>query len=132
MAGIADVYDAMVSDRPHMPAITSYQALAELNRLKGATFHPAVVEAFTQAIGIFPTGTIVELESGEVAIVVAQNPLRRLQPEVIVVLDRSQAPCKRYITRNLCREVEQLTDEYRIARELPTGAHGLDPSAYFL
>jgi HD-GYP domain-containing protein (c-di-GMP phosphodiesterase class II) len=69
MAGIADTYDAMITDRPHAPARSSFEAIRELTELKGSLFHPDLTEAFTQAIGIFPTGTIVELNTGEVGIV---------------------------------------------------------------
>ena len=54
---------------------------------KGRKFQDALVEQFIQAIGLFPTGTMVELNSGEVAIVVTQNTTRRLKPEVLIVLD---------------------------------------------
>ncbi|MFP6815741.1 MAG: HD domain-containing phosphohydrolase, partial [Pseudomonadales bacterium] len=101
IAGIADTYDAMITDRPHAPARSSFEAIRELPELKGSLFHHDLTEAFTQAIGIFPTGAIVELNTGEVGIVVGQSPVRRLKPQIIVVLDKKKKPYKNFITCNL-------------------------------
>jgi hypothetical protein len=45
------------------------------------------VELFIQAVGVFPTGTLVELNTGEVGVVIGQNRFRRLRPMVILILD---------------------------------------------
>ncbi len=51
----------------------------------GTSFHEALVEQFVQSVGVFPVGTLVELSSGEVAVVVAQNRVRRLEPKVLML-----------------------------------------------
>ena len=53
------------------------------------TINDLVVE-FIRAIGLYPTGTIVQLSTGEVAVVVEQNHLRRLKPEVLIVMDANK------------------------------------------
>jgi len=50
-------------------------------------FQAELVEAFIQAIGIYPAGTLVELSSGEVGVVVAEYRTRRLRPKVMLLLD---------------------------------------------
>ncbi|MGI9308664.1 MAG: HD-GYP domain-containing protein, partial [Gammaproteobacteria bacterium] len=69
IAGIVDCYDAMTSSQPHSPAKSAYQAIRELNSLVGTQFQAELVEQFVQALGMFPTGTIVELNTGEVGVV---------------------------------------------------------------
>lgn len=51
MLAIADAYDAMTSDRPYRKAISSDEALAELQRCAGTQFDPALVRAFIESMG---------------------------------------------------------------------------------
>jgi HD-GYP domain-containing protein (c-di-GMP phosphodiesterase class II) len=48
---VTDAFDAMTSDRPYHAAIPAADALAELRRCAGGQFDPAVVDAFTAALG---------------------------------------------------------------------------------
>ncbi len=90
IAGIVDTYDAMITSRPYASTQSSYGALRQLRALADVEFQGEIVDQFTQAIGMFPTGTLVQLNTGEVAIVTAQSRLRRLRPEVMIILDRDQ------------------------------------------
>ena len=121
-------------DRPYAPARSSFEAIRELTELKGALFHPDLTEAFTQAIGIFPTGAIVELNTGEVGIVVGQSPVRRLKPQIIVVLDKEKTPYKNFITCNLQQQsdTDSASEGLHITQELQPGTYGLDAQNYFL
>lgn len=132
MVGIADVYDAMITPRPYRQARSSFEAIQELTDLKDSLFQADLTEAFTQAIGIFPTGSIVELNTGEVGIVVAQNPHRRLKPQIILVLDRDKERYRQLITCDLRGQCGSGSRELWIVRELPPGSHGLDAQDYFL
>lgn len=134
MVGIADTYDAMITTRPYRQARSSFEAIQELTDLKGSLFHPELTEAFTQAIGIFPTGSIVGLNSGEVGVVVGQNPHRRLKPQIIIVLDKDKQPYKRFITCDLQQHCDSSNASRNlwITQELQPGTYGLDAQNYFL
>ena len=80
IAGIVDSYDAMTSDRHYAKGKSTYEAVRELKRLGKIGFQPELVELFIQAVGVFPAGTLIELNTGEVAVVIAQNKFRRLRP----------------------------------------------------
>ena len=131
IVSIADVYDAMVTDRPHASALTSYAAIKELNRLAGAFFNPALVSAFTQVVGLFPTGAIVHLSSGEVGIVTAQNPLRRLHPEVLLILNANKEPYEKHVSLNLAKQKPE-SAQVSIVEELTPGSYGVEAEHYFL
>lgn len=90
IAGIVDTYDAITSPRPRAEAVTSTEAVSALYDQRDKAFQSALVEQFIQAIGVYPTGTLVELSNSEVGVVIAQNSTRRLRPQVMVVLDQDK------------------------------------------
>jgi HD-GYP domain-containing protein (c-di-GMP phosphodiesterase class II) len=133
IAGIADCYDAIVSERAHAAAKSSFQALMLLYELRGKSFNPAVIERFIQAIGIYPIGSIVELNSGEAAIVLEQRKSRRLQPKLLVVLDSEKKPYQQtYVLDLLENPVREGGTPYCIKDVLGAGAYGIDPAEYYL
>ncbi len=87
IAAIVDFYDAYTHPRPYRPAHSTAQAINALYSGSGTRFQPELVEEFIQCQGVYPTGSIVLLSSGEVGIVIEQNPLRRLRPTVLIVRD---------------------------------------------
>lgn len=95
IAGIVDTYDAVTSERPWARARTATEAVSVLYELRDTGFQATLVEQFIQAIGVYPTGTPVELSTGDVGVVVAQNPSRRLRPQVMVVRDGAGQPLER-------------------------------------
>jgi HD-GYP domain-containing protein (c-di-GMP phosphodiesterase class II) len=132
IAGLADSYDAMITPRPYAEPKSSYQAMQELARQRDVRFQGELVERLVQAIGVYPTGSLVELNTGEVAIVHAQNPSRRLKPKVIVILNADKQPLPAAGELDLL-ELEQRDGPAatRITKELPPGAHGINPEDYY-
>lgn len=129
IAGIVDSYDAMISPRITAAARSSFEALTELQEMCPERFQPELVEQFAQAVGLFPSGCLVELSSGEVAVVFSQNTGRRLRPKVMLILDADKRPRKTCPIIDLNSEREQAL---RISRELPHGEYGIDTGEYFL
>ncbi|MCB1590157.1 MAG: HD-GYP domain-containing protein, partial [Xanthomonadales bacterium] len=85
MLGLVDSYHAMCSERPWRAGSSAHDALQALYRESDRLFQAELVEQFSQCLGVYPTGSMVELTSGEVAVVTAQNPARRLFPRVTVL-----------------------------------------------
>ena len=83
--GIVDFYDAVTSDRVYQAAISSYSALRMMYAGRGTLFDPLLMERFIQCLGIYPVGSVVELNTGEVGVVVALNREIRLRPHVVLV-----------------------------------------------
>jgi HD-GYP domain-containing protein (c-di-GMP phosphodiesterase class II) len=84
--GLVDSYDAMCTTRPFRAALSQHHALQSLYRERERLFQGELVEQFSQALGVYPTGSLVELSTGQIAVVKVQNPARRLYPRVTVVL----------------------------------------------
>lgn len=134
IAGIVDAYDAMITFRPYANQVSSYDALRQLRVLADVEFQAEIVEQFTRAIGVFPTGTLVELNTGEVAIVTKQNRIRRLRPEVMVIMDADKRLLEHFSIKDLNEEKVSSQGEQSLWIEcgLPPGAHGIDPTEYYL
>lgn len=92
VAAIVDCYDAITSHRNYARAISPSQAIKMLHENKDIDFQAELVEEFIQAVGIYPAGSLVELSSGEVAVVVAEYRTRRLRPKVMLLLDADKQP----------------------------------------
>ncbi len=131
IAGLADTYDAMISPRPYARARTSHEAVQELLDCKGRLFQETLVEQFVQAIGLFPTGTLVELNTGEVGIVTRQNDTRRLKPEIVIVLDSDHKERDNLQIVDLSNQ-DGAQQERWIAVELLAGTYGIDSKDYFI
>jgi HD-GYP domain-containing protein (c-di-GMP phosphodiesterase class II) len=132
IAGLVDAYDAMITPRPHAAARSSYEAIQELIDSKGQHFQNALVEQFVQAIGLFPTGSLVELNNGEVAIVVKQNVMRRLKPEIVIVLDCDKNRKSPYELCDLSNADMLAADARWIVRELKHGTYGIKGEEFFI
>ncbi len=131
IAGIVDTYDAVTSNRSYATARAPADAIKVLYEERDKRFQAELVEAFIQAIGIYPAGTIVELTSGEVGIVVAESRKRRLLPKVILVLDRKKKPYPRPKIVDLQDTQTPYQDKpISIARSLEPGAHDIDIARY--
>ncbi|TDR79968.1 HD-GYP domain-containing protein [Paludibacterium purpuratum] len=82
MAAIADVYDAITSDRCYHTAMPPTAALKKMWEWSRHHFDPDLMRAFMTAIGIYPVGTLVKLESGRIAVVVEPHEHEVLKPKV--------------------------------------------------
>lgn len=130
MTAIADTYAAVTKRRPYAEAISPHEALQMLSNWGGTQFHAEMVEQFIYSIGVFPVGSLVELSTGEIAVVVTHSKLKRLRPRVLIVADADKSHCQNPSLRDLLYDVSE-SPAY-IRRGLPSNAYGLDPSDYYL
>ncbi|HUX26525.1 MAG TPA: HD domain-containing phosphohydrolase [Burkholderiales bacterium] len=133
IAAIVDAFDTLVAPPPQGKHMSPSNALNVIYKGRGSLFQPALVEQFIQCVGVYPVGSAVELNTGEIGIVIAQNPLRRLQPRVMVVKDAKGYEKRPYTMLDLAKEPKATPDEiYRIRRTLEYDAIKVDPKELFL
>ena len=88
MTAVADVYDALTAKRVYKPAMPMYQALLRIHKNKGTEFDGHAVDLFIKALGAYPVGSLVELNTKEQAVVYEPNPEDSRKP-VVGILNMS-------------------------------------------
>jgi hypothetical protein len=119
----------MTCKTSYRDAIAPHKVLQELYKWRDKYFQAELVEQFLQCLGVYPTGSLVEMTSGEVGIVIAQNLRDRLKPTIRMLLDEQKniweiSPIIDMAT-NL---VDASGIERKILRALKPGAYGIDSS----
>lgn len=129
MAGLIDSFCAMLKNKPYRSALGYQQAQEELFNLRDKKFNPVLIEQFVQCIGLYPIGTLVELSTGEVAVVIQQNRVKRARPRVLMILDAKKERLMGYRLLDL-RDPEY--KQIHVLQALPNNAYGLIPDDYYL
>lgn len=132
IAGLVARFDEMVGGHFGSPVRAPADAVRELNAMTGKQFQRELVEHFVRAVGMFPTGSLVELNNGAVGLVVGQNRVRRLRPRILLLLDSSGRRLRRPRLMDLGRMPggNGRARARWIVRGLEAGAHGLDAREY--
>jgi HD-GYP domain-containing protein (c-di-GMP phosphodiesterase class II) len=94
IVAVADCFDAVTSARPYRQAEERRQALALLQASAGKGFDPRVVRAFVRMMGLYPIGTLVELSTGDVGVVVRNHERLLAHPTLKMILDPAGSPCE--------------------------------------
>ena len=135
IAGLATVFDTISNPEEAGVPVTPSKSVSTLYGMRGIDFQEDLVVQFIQSIGLYPTGTLVELTTGNIGVVVEQHPDSRLTPQV-AVLDQTggdlnknfylvnlkdQEEARRVMLEQGCSSIQSV-ERLSIARDLePTG-----------
>lgn len=89
LAGIVDSYDALITERRYAPALGAHDALRTIHAMSGSAFDAALVQDFICALGVYPTGSFVQLKDGRIGIVRSQTVGEPGRPKVALMGDGS-------------------------------------------
>lgn len=92
IGGLVDHYDAITSDRVHQNGISAHSVLMQMYGWRHKLFSASLVEKFIQCLGIYPIGSVVQLNSGEIGVVAAINREQRLKPHVMLMYRADRQP----------------------------------------
>jgi putative nucleotidyltransferase with HDIG domain len=129
ITAIVDIYDAMTSDRCYHKGQPAHQALQLLYRLSlEGHLDPTLVQQFIQVVGVYPVGSVVELNTGETGIVKQVNHEAPLAPVVLLVKSAGNTLLSRPIEQDLSRNDN--TPLRNVKAVLHPHQTGIDPTNY--
>jgi len=133
MAAIVDCYEELIVGRFGMPAVKPFHAFRKLRENAYSGLNSTLVDQFAQCLGMFPVGSLVGLNTGEIAIVLTHNRTNIFLPHVMIILDAKIQPYETPLTLDL-RSAGPGPDgtQYTIISDLPQGAYGIDAKQYYL
>ena len=101
IVAVADAYEAMVTARPHRDPIISYGAMKSILSDNSRHFDPNVLRAFLESMGIYPIGSIVQLNNSSIGRVVENHSDAPLRPRIELLIDEYSARLERPETVDL-------------------------------
>ena len=94
LIAIVDVYDALSSQRVYKNAVLSHKVLGLLYDMRNTALHAEMTEHFICCMGIYPSGSVVKISSGEICVVTQTNSQLPLRPQVLAVRDARGFPVR--------------------------------------
>lgn len=131
VTAVADVYDALTSDRPYKKAVTPQKALAVLYKGMNREFEASIIQTFTKNMGIFPIGSFIKLQCGIMGVVIHVDAKNILAPKVLKIFDENGNRLKEpefMDLKGLQKNSEN--DDYKIETSLEPDRFGVEPSKY--
>ena len=133
MAAIVDCFVALISKRSYADSVAPMNALKMLYNWRKDFYQEDMVEQFIQCLGPYPVGSFVELNTGEVAVVLEHNRVRRLKPKVMVILDHEKKPYTAPVMLNLINAPIAFDSlPYEIRSSVQEGLYEVDLKEFYL
>lgn len=131
MITIADTYDAMRSKRSYREALAAEKVYEEMVKSSGKYFHPDLLDIFFKRIGMYPPGTLVELDNNAVGLVIKESVVDAKRPQVEILYDSKGGEEKETYTINLL-EKDEATKGYKwtIVKSIPVSDKHNIPAKY--
>jgi HD-GYP domain-containing protein (c-di-GMP phosphodiesterase class II) len=132
IVAVAEAFDALTSHRPYRPAFLPDDAIKTLLRMAGKRLDRDVVHAFVQTVGLYPAGSVVELNRGHLAIVFHPHPDPKQwkSPVVRLVRDESGNEVPRAPLVDLSERTGEGAPRRWIVRCIDPQAVGINVSGY--
>lgn len=130
LCSIADVYDAMRSQRVYQGSLPTQRILEVMKRADGHQFDQHLVRRFTQLLGIYPPGNLVQLDDGAIAVVLQVHAPDPHRPRVRVIMDGKRRRLTTPVDINLFEEPSDPARARRIVAPLDPADFGIDPLGY--
>ncbi len=106
VVALANAYDSLTSERAYRAAMPADKALQQLYNGADRTFGDRLVQEFIRCVGIYPAGSLVELDNGAAGVVLGSRPDARIQPTVLLVRTPDGEFYRKRVVLNLAAEAE--------------------------
>jgi putative nucleotidyltransferase with HDIG domain len=133
IVSIVDTYDSITRGVNGYQSVRVDEALKSIYAWRRDLFDELLVEKFIQCVGIYPLGSVVELRTGQIGIVITTSPDARLFPRIMIVLDAHRTPVEPPKMINLALFREKLdTDDFEVQRLVNGERYDIDVRQYIL
>ncbi|MGI9319837.1 MAG: HD-GYP domain-containing protein [Thiogranum sp.] len=133
IVAIVDTYDSITRGVHGYQSIRVDEALKSIYAWRHEMFDELLVEKFIQCVGIYPLGSVVELRTGQIGIVISSCPDARLFPRIMLVLDVHGEPVEPPEMINLTLFREKLdTSDFEVKRLVDGERYDIDVRQYIL
>lgn len=131
ISAVADVYDALTSDRVYKAAWTPQRALALIFKGADKDYSRRIVEHFTKHMGIYPVGSFVRLSTNELGVVIRIDKGKLLAPVVLILFDRNGNRLNEPVKIDLIKEQQESKNKnLKIDMSLNPKAFNIDVGDY--
>jgi putative nucleotidyltransferase with HDIG domain len=130
LCGIADVYDAMRSQRKYQQSFPSERILTVLQRNDGSQFDQHLIRRFVQLLGIYPVGNLVRLNTGEIAVVLRVHAPDPFRPKVRILFAADESRLELPLDVNLWEAEPHASHAATVVSPLNPADYGVDPLAF--
>lgn len=128
---IVDAYDKLTRGRKEQ-SLSTADALRYLYTYRDKFFDATLTERFIQCLGIYPVGSLVEVATGEIGIVISIPPGDHLHPRLLLVRSSDKKSYEPPQVINLALFAQNDAKKYAIKQVLPPNAYGIDMRSYIL
>ncbi len=133
IAGLIDTYCAITSHKSYAKGVFHQEALDKIHLLSGQQFSNELVDQLVQFMGMYPVSSLVELNTGEVGVVIQQNQVRRLLPRLMLLLGPDKSRYTSPVILNLLNSpLTPSGKPYRIIKSLAPDSYGLNPNDFYI
>ena len=126
IVSIVDAYDSLTSSSSYKSPVSSVDAIRIIYDQRGRQFDPALVTSFIRFIGLYPLGSIVQLRTGEVGVVISENRYYKHLPKVLLVMDGNGCELSPRVVDLRAQYQEAKQQRLFIRKAFPPGSFGLD------
>jgi putative nucleotidyltransferase with HDIG domain len=127
---IADVFDALRTNRPYRQALATDRVRAIMGEQSSPAFDQTLLKRFVNLMGLFPVGTLVHLNTGELAVVTAEHPSDPFRPQVKVVRDALGAAIEQPWLANTWERDSRGEQVRAVVEAVDPEPLGIDPLKY--
>ena len=130
IVSIADVFDALRSNRPYRQGLATVRIRSIMGEQGNPAFNQVLLKRFVNLMGLFPIGTLVRLNTEEIAVVTAEHPTDPFRPQVKIVMDRSGAEVEEAVLANTWDRDSRGEYPYAVVEAIDPESVAIDPLKY--
>ncbi len=131
MIAIVDTYDAVTTERSYKQGKTHLEAINILLESSGRALDETLVNHFIQCIGVYPSGSIVETNNGEIGMVIEVNQKKKLKPKVVILLNNEKKPQRKKVINLADPEFNSTSHPHVIKTIIRPDKYDIDVSRYY-